>query len=68
MNIVTCLYCDPLELIFVFQFQLHGTFDEMLEGESPAPREKERAQTFKRRSNIDLQKCIQFDLLLLVLL
>jgi hypothetical protein len=41
--------------------QGRGGFDEMLEGESPAPREKETAQTFKRRSiNVDLQKCILF--------
>ncbi|XP_076461376.1 nuclear pore complex protein Nup107-like [Babylonia areolata] len=33
---------------------------EMLEGESPVPREKETAQTFKRRSmNVDLQKSLK---------
>lgn len=39
---------------------VHGGFDEMLEGESPAPREKDTAKTFKRRSiNVDLQKSIK---------
>ncbi|KAK7508730.1 hypothetical protein BaRGS_00000296 [Batillaria attramentaria] len=39
---------------------IHGNFEEMLEGESPAPRERETANTFKRRStNIDLQKSLK---------
>ncbi|XP_070212005.1 nuclear pore complex protein Nup107-like [Littorina saxatilis] len=40
--------------------QLRGGLDHMLEGESPVPREKEMALTFKRRSmNIDLQKSLK---------
>lgn len=39
---------------------LHGGLLEMLEGDSPAPREKETANIFRRRStNVDLQKSLK---------